>query len=137
MCRMVGGRRIRVGHSDTKARAFLMVMVEGYEGERRRDQAPSLSFPWQLVFFHSGSQVPSKSGTLTLPASPAPTLFSEMKAHLPNHLGTWTLVYGCVCWLAAGSWRPEPYHRVYLGVLHQDQALHRRQLLWAYYFKQN
>lgn len=102
MCRMVGGRRIRVGHSDTKARAFLVVMVEGYEGERRRDQAPSLSFPWQLVFFHSGSQVPSNSGTQTLPASPASTLFSEMRAYLPNHLGTWTLVYWCVyCLLQA------------------------------------
>lgn len=49
---------------------LLMVMVEGYGGERRGDQAPSLSFPWQLVFFHSGSQVPSKSGTQTLPDPP-------------------------------------------------------------------
>lgn len=63
---MVGGRRIRVGHSDTKA----TVMVEDYGGERQGDQAPSLSFLWQLVFFHSGSQVPSKSGTQTLPDTP-------------------------------------------------------------------
>lgn len=36
---------------------LLMVMVKGYGGERQGDQAPSLSFPWQLVFFYSDSLV--------------------------------------------------------------------------------